>query len=138
MKLLNEHNSSIFYGCKFDDVAKELHDFSLAFYAASGHGKNKELNGDVFHLKESPIRPFGKWFEQNVGKDVKSTIICYYGILIVAREHIHNRPKEFYENLITYVDDHVNPEAGHYMERAWPAIFLPYPDSCKVYRESGC
>ena len=138
MKLLNDTNTSVFYGCQFDDVAKDLHNFTIGIYAASGHDKNKELNGHIINVKECSTRPFGKWFEENIGKDLKSTVICYYGILIVDKAHIHNHPKEYYENLIRFVDDDVNPEGGHFMERAWPAIFLPYPDSCKYYRSDGC
>jgi hypothetical protein len=138
MELLNSNNSSIFYGCKFDDVVTELYDFTLDNYIVSGDAKNKEINGSHTQLKISPIRPYGKWFEQNIGTEVKikSTVICFYGIFIVDKEHIRQRPKEFYENLIKYVDDDVNPEVGHYLERSWPAIFLPYPESCKFYNET--
>jgi len=136
MELLNESNSSIFYGCQFEDVAKEMNDFTIGYYPTSSHEQNRELSSDGM-LKECPTRPFGKWFEENVGKDLKSTVICYCGIFIVAKEHIQNHPKEYYEKLIKFVDDHPNPEAGHYLERAWPAIFLPYPDSCIIYREKS-
>jgi len=36
-----------------------------------------------------------------------------------------NHPITRYQHLILTVNDHFNPEAGHYIERSWGAIFYP-------------
>lgn len=44
-------------------------------------------------------------------------------IFSLKRELIHKHPKTYYEKLIKYVDDHINPEESLYFERAWLNIF---------------
>ena len=36
----------------------------------------------------------------------------------------------YYQRLERMLDDHPNPEVGHYMERAWGAVFWPYEAEC--------
>ena len=45
------------------------------------------------------------------------------GCFSVPRDQILKRPKAFYEKVIDFVDDHPNPETGHYLERLWYSIF---------------
>ena len=105
----------------------DLYDYTLDRWTSS-NDKNKLLNPES-KLEPSPIRPYGKWFEKNFG-DLKVHVFCYYGIFAVAREHIVQHPISRYQNLIKYLETSSNPECGHYMERAWGAVFYPYPDSC--------
>ena len=58
--------------------------------------------------------PRGKYFYFKAGAN-----FC------VSKEAIKNRPRSFYEYLIRRVSGHVNPEEGHYLERAWLYIFCP-------------
>ena len=39
---------------------------------------------------------------------------------------IQKHPIDFYRKAISFVDDHVNPEEGHYFERLWHTIFSTY------------
>ena len=79
-------------------------------------------------LLKSKIRPFGKWYD-NVFGDLKIRHVNYFGILSVSKSDIRNRKITFYKKLISYINTHDNPEAGHYIERAWIAIFHPIKPS---------
>ncbi|KAJ8047181.1 hypothetical protein HOLleu_06110 [Holothuria leucospilota] len=50
---------------------------------------------------------------------------CLSGCFSATRENIRKHPKEFYLDAISYVNDHMNPEEGHYLERLWYAIINP-------------
>jgi len=123
-----ETRNTVLQGGILNDVRTDLYDFSLDEWKAT-NPKNVAINPESQLLK-SPIRPFGKWFDVNFGSDIHSKIFTFYGIFAVAREHILQHPIEKYERLIKYVNTHSNPEAGHYVERSWGALFYPYPDSC--------
>ena len=125
LKLLNETNTSVFFGCHINDVVKDLYDFRTTDYYDK-------------QVQPSSIHPFGKFVEEIFGKDIPiCKIICYQGIFIVAKEHIIQHPKEKYEKIIKFLDSHPYPEVGFYMERLWGLLFLPFPDSCIHHRHSG-
>jgi hypothetical protein len=111
------------YGTFPDDI----YDFKIDEWKST-NSDNKTHNGEK-GLLLSPIRPYGKWYESKFGK-TKVKVFCYYSIFAVAREHIIQKPKSFYENLLKELDTSSNPEVGHYMERAWGAVFYPYPEEC--------
>jgi hypothetical protein len=107
---------------------EECKDFSLDEWKAT-NSSNQEHNPESKLLPANP-RPFGLWFEKYIGLDRPIRAFTYFGIFAVHRRHILQHPKSFYENLLSTVDHHSNPEAGHYLERSWSAIFWPYPESC--------
>ncbi len=54
----------------------------------------------------------------------ENNIIWSHGaIFSVKSKLIKNHPKEYYEDLISCISDHPDPEEGHYFERAWFYIF---------------
>ena len=110
------------------DVREDLYDFTLDDWKAS-NPSNSALNPEQ-KLLPSPVRPFGKWFDLNFPRCPPIHVICYFGIFAVARQHITQHPRSRYEALLSYLDHHSNPEAGHYTERSWGAVFYPYPSSC--------
>ena len=128
LKHVLDTKNTVLQGGILNDVRKDLYDFTLDEWKAS-NPKNVTVNPES-QLQKSPIRPFGKWFDANFGENVHVKIFSFYGIIAVSREHIIQHPIERYERLIKYVNIHSNPEAGHYMERSWGAIFYPYPESC--------
>ena len=81
-------------------------------------------------LIQSPIRPYGTWFNTYFKNSNAIKILGYWGIFAIAKDHIIQHPKEYYQNLIETVNKSSNPEAAHYMERSWGAVFYPYPESC--------
>ncbi len=122
--------NTVFLGYKLPDIANNIYDFNLTGYICK-NDENRKLNPEV-KLKLSPIRPFGAWYRHNFG-NIKTNFISFHGIFSVHKSHILSHPKEYYENLIGYLDTHSNPEAGHYFERAWAAIFYPIQDECFYY-----
>lgn len=126
--------TTVLQGGLLNDVRADLYNFTLDEWKAS-NPKNLTVNPES-DLQKCPVRPFGKWFDINFGSDVHVKIFSFYGIIAIAREHIIQHPIDRYQRLIKYVDSHSNPEAGHYMERSWGAIFYPYPESC-VYNAAA-
>jgi hypothetical protein len=105
-----------------EDIKTKLYDFTLDQHLLSH--PSVEINYENTNTHHCKIRPFGKWYEELFG-DLKTTTLCYNHILAVKREHILRKPKEYYENLLTYLDEGIHPEAVHYFERAWEAVFYP-------------
>jgi hypothetical protein len=127
---LDKSNKNIFIGYKHNDVKKELYDFELDKWEASDNA-NKAINNEN-KLELSSIRPFGKWFEHHFG-DTVIKYVTYSGILSVDKKTILRRPITFYQNLIKDVSNSSNPEAGHYIERSWLAIFNPEDENDYIY-----
>lgn len=107
------------------DDPSNVYDAHKDFYLdrwMSSHESNRINTNDTMELA-SP-RPFGRWYTHVFGmKGKQFSGITYYGILAVSRKDIQGRKVSFYKNLITHVEGHNNPEAGHYIERSWSAIF---------------
>lgn len=125
--------NTVFYGKKFEDVYRDLYGFKLDSWVTSNK-ENQAANSDA-NLKPCSIRPFGRWYNSLFG-DLKIDMVDFTSIFAVSREHIRQHPKSYYEKLISYLDDDVSPECGHYMERAWVAVFSPIPKEC-LYENDG-
>lgn len=122
-KYINEHNKSEFRACCGDvgNLKDNQYNFQIDTYEKSSD-ENKQVLDDR-KLNLSPERPFGKWYEANFG-DYVSPYACYNSIFAVTREDIRRKPKEYYKHLLDkYFSDGVHPEAVHYIERAWYAVF---------------
>ena len=57
----------------------------------------------------------------------------WWGIFSIDKRDIIQHPISRYETLIATVNKHSNPEAGHYIERSWGAIFYPLLFTKKIY-----
>jgi len=109
----------------YPDVKTVLENFELTDYGSTN--STNLLKNNESKLHPANPRPFGKWYANTFG-DLKINYVSYLGIMAVSKKHIHNRPKEFYENLMKQLETHSNPEVGHYFERAWVAVFHPMDD----------
>ncbi len=136
MEKAKETNSSVFPVTNINSSVlenKNISNFTLNEWKTS-FKKNQENKSVDYKTKLSPIRPYGKWYEYHFPKN-KCPYICYMGMFAISKEDLHKNSIEKYQELIAYVDDHVNPEAGHYIERAWVSLFYPinrssiYPDN---------
>jgi hypothetical protein len=107
------------------DFTKSLYNFQLEAHQAADP-KNAAASGKELH--PSPIRPFGRWLEAVLGHGTPVNAVSLYGVFAVARHHVHRRPLHTYEYILAMLGTHENPEAGHYMERAWEPLFGPLPD----------
>lgn len=103
------------------NIYDSMKHFSLSSWMSS-FGANK-INKDASMELASP-RPFGEWYLNVFGQDERHrTGITYLGILAVSGEHARQRDIASYRQIIRHVETHQNPEAGHYIERSWSAIF---------------
>ena len=80
----------------------------------------KMLNSGVIRRANMTL---GEFFEELFGyphpRDFPS---CPRGCFAGTREMIKKHPIDFYRKAISFVDDHPNPEEGHYFERLWATI----------------
>ena len=109
-------------------VHEEQATFQIDNYMATGSA-NAAANPEVA-LQKSEHRPFGKFFKHHFPEHPGVHELTYQGIFAVAREHIRQTPRATYARLCSELDSHSNPEAGHYVERCWMALFHPVPRSC--------
>lgn len=91
--------------------------------ACSGHYNFRilEWKGDLQPKSEIP---FGDWYVNNINSwpDKSKCLRWWPGALFCVRNsHIKRRTKDYYENLLKQ-HMYINPEVGHFMERAWLGI----------------
>ena len=93
-----------------------------------GWGRIKHIKKWLRELNSGEMRrsrfTFGEFYEELYGIPHPDDIpICLAGCFAVTRDMIKKHPIDFYKKAISFVDDHKNPEEGHYFERLWAAIF---------------
>jgi hypothetical protein len=114
-------------------IAEAMYNFKMDEYPPQYTNNNPAA--DNFRQKSADIRPFGEWYKANIpGADPKKA--TFFGIMAVARDHIHRRPKSFYENLLKQVSTHKYHEASHFLERSYPGMFHPVPEECMFPQDS--
>lgn len=128
MNKVFETQSSVFYGQWFTDVARNLYNDTIDDWIGS-NTQNQTDTKSSSAVRVARIRPFGRWYRHNFADRIIN-VVCWNSIFAVAREHILQHTREYYENLLTYLSDHVNPEEGHFLERSWVAVFAPIPEEC--------
>jgi len=104
----------------------DSHNFKINSYLSSD-SNNKTINNDS-SIKFSEIRPYGEWYKSTFKNNEENKCYSLNSIFAVSKKNILQKPKYYYENLITQLNDHPNPEAGHFFERSWYAIFYPYDE----------
>lgn len=104
------------------------HHFVMESYAAST-SVNATANPEM-ELQLCKHRPYGEFFRHNFPETPIVHEIMFKGVFAVSRAHIHQNPRSRYEKLLSYLDHHSNPEAGHFIERSWLAVFYPIPNEC--------
>jgi len=122
MENLETHQNTIFIGAIHNNVRDELYNFKMDNYDST-NSSNKNINPET-KLEISVLRPYGLWYDNHFN-DIKIQCISYSGIFAVSKEHILQKPKSYYKNLIKELSNTSNPEVGHYFERSWVAIFNP-------------
>jgi hypothetical protein len=105
-----------------------LADFKMECYRATD-STNAAVNPEA-ELRASQHRPFGKFYEAMFPDLPPVRDVVYQSVFAVSRSHVQRRPLQVYQALCAQVDSHSNPEAGHYMERSWLAMFWPVPRAC--------
>lgn len=81
------------------------------------------------NMKICNLLPFD-WITKNIGinlDNIDNSKVVWGANFTISRDIIRSKPKIFYENIFRYINYHVNPEEGHYLERCWYLIFKePY------------
>jgi hypothetical protein len=119
---------------KFDvPIAEAMYNFKMDEYMPQGVSNNENYN--TFKQKLADIRPFGEWYKANI-PDAEPKNATFFGIMAVSRDHVHQRPKSFYENLLRQVSTDKYHEASHFLERSYPGMFHPVPEECMFPQDS--
>ena len=122
----SKYENAYFKSAKHNNPVNESGEFT-GFYLDNwgcSDVKNSELNNES-KLAISEIRPLGKWYKHYFG-DLSIYHITYGGYFSIDKRDIIKHPIEKYKNIISCISTHSNPEAGHYIERSWCAIFGPF------------
>lgn len=106
-------------------------EFRMDGYVSAG-ASNAYANPNA-EMMPCPHRPFGAFYRASFSGEPPVYEEMTQGVLAVSREHIRQHPRSRYERLIRYLDSHSNPEAVHYFERCWSAVFAPFPSTCYVH-----
>lgn len=121
--------TAFFVGHYQQNIKKTFYNFTLDNWETSD--KNNLLLNSELALQKSEIRPYGKWYTYFFGNiQAHWTTMC--GIFSIDKRDITQHPVERYQGLIQTVNTHSNPEAGHYIERSWCAIFYPLKYTNKI------
>jgi hypothetical protein len=97
-------------------------DRKYGFLRHKGKWLSEYMSGDM--LRETMT--FRQWWDKYVKKTlpyINRYKFSHGAIFSVSKRKIKENSIEYYEDLIRSVDQHKNPESGHYFERAWYYIF---------------
>jgi len=129
-----ETKNTVLNAFEFDtEVSEAMHNFTMHSYPTSYSDNRDGIIGEA-PQKLSDIRPFGAWYRANF-PGVYTNKATFFGIMAISREHIHRRPKSFYEGLLKQVGTHKFHETSHFMERSYIAMVYPVPAKC-IYTDS--
>jgi hypothetical protein len=141
---------TIFFQGKIDDHKKNILDIEDYFKEDDFIGKFDILNintlkNNINHygkykedlkngnLKKCYFTPYD-WITNIIGIDMnenvnniknntENTKVVWNAIFSISKNLILSKPKIFYQNILRFVNDHSNPEEGHYLERTWYLLF---------------
>lgn len=119
-----------FDNIKNNSIVDEFKLFQVNSYSSTTR-ENFILNKES-KTEKCMYRPYYKWYNKVFGDRVSSSVI-HYGIFSVDKRDILKYPKIYYENLIKYVSNSSNPEAGHFFEKSWGVIFAPFNYTNVIY-----
>jgi hypothetical protein len=123
-------SKAYFMGQYHQSIKEILNDFFLDNWQSTD--KNNLLLNSESVLQKSEIRPYGNWYTHFFG-NTQANWLTYCGVFSIDKRDIIQNHVEHYKRLLETVNTHSNPEAGHYMERSWGAIFYPLNYTNKNY-----
>jgi len=125
----NKFSTAHFIGQYHENIKYTFNNFKLDNWETSDK-TNFLLNRESV-LQKSKIRPYGNWYSYFFGNTPAHwSTMC--GIFSIDKRDILQHPVERYKRLLQTVNKHSNPEAGHYIERSWCAIFFPLKFTNKI------
>ncbi len=139
----NLADHTIFFQGNITDHHEKILDIEDYFKENDFIGKTdkypiQKLKDDILHfgkykkdinngsLKKSNYTPFN-WLINIIGLDINNSLIetnvVWNANFALSKKIIHLKPIEFYQNIIRQINNHPNPEEGHFLERSWYLIF---------------
>ena len=118
----NNYTNAYFIGNYETNIFETFKDFKIDNHLSSC-SKNKEINNESQILK-CRLRPYGEWYRYFF-RDIEVKCYTYNGIFSIDKRDVIQHLKIKYIMLLNSVSNSFNPEAGHYIERSWCAIFYP-------------
>jgi hypothetical protein len=115
-----KHEAPVIFAHKQKNIRQFFANFSIDKWKCS-HPKNITSKSSSI-LAKSPIRPYKNWYTYHFGNRIYNDYIIQ-GIFSVHKLDIIYNSITHYKSLLETVDKESNPEAAHYMERSWLAIF---------------
>ena len=120
--------NSYFIGWKYKpNLKNSIGNFTLSHYM--GTCKQNINSTTSIELYPANPRPFKAWYELRYPNIVEDRA-AFAATFAVSRQHIQQRKKEDYQPFLTELSVSSNPEAGHFIERSWLALFYRIPDEC--------
>lgn len=128
------YNNTYLIGSYYNNVQYKLKDFMIDHYTCMDPQNYIKNSENILH--KCRIRPYGNWFKYFFG-NIITYFVSYGGILSIDKREIIQHPITRYQILIETVNKNSNPEAGHYIERSWTAIFYPMIHTIKIIEQNN-
>ena len=121
--IINSNYTEAYFKCKYyTSVKTHFENFKLEYYRCRCKTNFIKNNKEI--LSKCKIRPYGNWYSYFF-KNIEINYVCLLGIFSINKKDIIKHPATRYTIFMNIVSEHSNPEAGHYIERSWEAIFYP-------------
>jgi hypothetical protein len=127
--IASNYQSAYFMGKCVKNIHNRFYNFTLDSYRCSEH--NNSIKNPETRLKKCRLRPYGKWYSHFFGNTIAHWATLS-GVFSIDKRDIIQHPVSRYLALRNTVNRHSNPEAGHYIERSWGAIFFPMNFTDKI------
>lgn len=122
-------SNAYFIGYYSENLKEEFKYFHKNNHS-SHHEKNYNENPENL-LYPCVTRPYHNWYDYFF-QDTPAHIFTFHGIFSIDKCDIIQHPLTKYQLLILTLEVHSNPEAGHYLERSWGAVFYPMTHTKRI------
>jgi len=125
----SNYQSAFFCGTYHKRLVTHLQNFTMDNYkCCSNENFIKNSETKTFKCK---YRPYGLWYKMFFG-NTNAHWLTYGGVFSIDKRDIKQHDINKYKYIIQTVSIHSNPEAGHYIERSWGAMFYPLVHTVKI------
>jgi hypothetical protein len=125
----SNYTKAYFVGYYQANIKDSFYDFQLDEWKTTD--LQNFVKNDETKLQLAKIRPYGLWYKYFFGNTIAHWS-TWWGIFSIDKRDILQHPITRYQYLMEIINKHSNPEAGHYIERSWGAIFFPFMYTRKI------
>lgn len=122
LEYISKTKKAVFLAKHSENIRNEFFQVTMEKYVCNDIS-NRTINPESKCLP-ALVRPYGSWFDHHFGNTLVKSY-SYYGILSVDKRDIMQYKKNWFMKFLYGLARHSNPEAGHFTERSWAAIFYP-------------